>query len=110
MTKRRLEMKRTQNYRRELEDQSFTRACLNTCDHVRRALMRSRKSVLDEYAQLVGENARLLQLALNEAEALAWQTDYPHLFFPALAAEKAQAAVSWHQRQQALRRDAWQLA
>lgn len=103
-------MKRMQDYRRDLEERSFTRACLNTCDSIRRALARAREAVLNEYAQLAGEHARLLRLALNEAEALAWQTDYPHLVFPALAAEKAQAAVSWHQRQQALRHDARQLA
>jgi hypothetical protein len=52
----------------------------------------------------------VLKLALNEAEALAWQTDFPHLFFPALAMEKAQATVAWHQRQRAVRRTAAELA
>jgi hypothetical protein len=37
---------------------------------------------------------------LNEAEALAWQTDYPQLFFPTLAMEKVQAVVSRRPRQQ----------
>ena len=52
----------------------------------------------------------MLRLALTEAEALAWQTDFPHLFFPALAAEKAQAAVAWHQRQRAVRAGALEAA
>jgi len=33
--------------------------------------------------------------ALNEAEAAAWQTMFPHLVFPALATEKVQAAIAW---------------
>jgi hypothetical protein len=44
----------------------------------------------------------MLRLVLNEAEALAWQTAYPHLVFPELAAEKAHAAAQWEQRQRSL--------
>jgi hypothetical protein len=103
-------MKMTQNHYGDLEEHSFTRACLNSCDSIRRALIRVRETVLNEYAHLADEHTRLLRLALNEAEALAWQTDYPHLFFPALAAEKAQAAVSWHRRQRAVRRNGRELS
>lgn len=104
-------MKQTHNYRRGRETgHRFTRACLNSCDNVRRALKRVREKVLNEYAHLAGEHARLLRLALNEAEALAWQTEYPHLFFPTLAVEKAQATVSWHQRQHVLRNGGRELA
>jgi hypothetical protein len=39
---------------------------------------------------------RLFRVAVNEAEALAWQTEYPHLVFPALAAEKVLAASAWY--------------
>jgi hypothetical protein len=46
-----------------------------------------------------------LRLAIVEAEALAWQTDYPHLIFPALAGEKIQRAAQWQARQQFLRQD-----
>ncbi len=44
---------------------------------------------------------KLLKGAINEAEALAWQTPYPHLFFPMLAQEKAAAVQRWaaHQRE-----------
>jgi hypothetical protein len=45
----------------------------------------------------------MFRLALNEAEALAWQTGYPHLLFPALATEKIQAATEWSARQKLLR-------
>lgn len=47
---------------------------------------------------------KLLDLALNEAEALAWQTPFPHLFFPTLAEEKARAVTEWRARQEAIRR------
>lgn len=39
---------------------------------------------------------RLFRVAVNEAEALAWKTEFPHLVFPALAAEKIQAASVWY--------------
>ena len=48
----------------------------------------------------------LLKRAVNEAEALAWQTAYPHLLFPTLAEEKAVAAQQWVIRQKELRRQA----
>jgi len=46
----------------------------------------------------------LLRLALNEAEALAWQTGVPQLVFPTLAMEKVQALRTWDTRQQVIRR------
>ena len=39
---------------------------------------------------------RLFRVALNEAEALAWETEYPQLVFPALAQEKIEAISSWY--------------
>ena len=43
--------------------------------------------------------ARLLHLAVTEAEALAWTTPEPLLFFPALAEEKVESLFRWAQRQ-----------
>ena len=104
-------MKRTNNYRRfnRTANHALER-CRNTGDAIRRAVLRAKELVLNEYAHLAEENLRVLRLALNEAEALAWQTDFPHLFFPALATEKAQTAVTWHQRQRAVRRAVAELA
>jgi hypothetical protein len=82
----------------------FVRADLNSFEAIRQAVIRSKESVLNEYISEAGEHARVLRLALNEAEAISWQSDYPHLLFPALATEKAQAAVSWHRQQRAIRR------
>jgi len=47
---------------------------------------------------------QLLRLALNEAEALAWQTAFPQLLFPVLATEKVQAVATWNVTQQNVRR------
>jgi hypothetical protein len=39
---------------------------------------------------------RLFRVALNEAEALAWETEYPQLVFPSLAEEKIEAISAWY--------------
>ena len=104
-------MKRTErNQRRQGVAHGFISSCRNTCDSIRAAITRAKEAVLHEYAYLAEEHGRVLRLALNEAEALAWQTDFPHLVFPALATEKAQATVAWHQRQRAVRRAAGEWA
>jgi hypothetical protein len=82
----------------------FSTLCLRTC---RKILAEIRKAKAASFAEARGElNARerMLHLALNEAEALAWQTEYPHLVFPALAAEKVHAVADWHRHQ----RSVWQ--
>ena len=45
---------------------------------------------------------RLFRAAVNEAEALAWETEYPQLIFPALAKEKIETLAAWYQRGEAL--------
>ena len=71
---------------------------------VRAVIARAKEAMLFQHMEAAGDHGRLLKLALNEAEALAWQTEFPQLVFPILAEEKARAAVSWHERQHALRR------
>jgi hypothetical protein len=51
-----------------------------------------------------------LHLALNEAEALAWQSGYAVLVFPLLAEEKIAAVQQWEQRQQILWGDGVEMA
>ncbi|MBI3875728.1 MAG: hypothetical protein HY300_07160 [Verrucomicrobia bacterium] len=67
-------------------------------------LRRLRQVVESEFPHLHESRGQLVKLALNEAEALAWQTPYPHLVFPALAHEKVSAVAAWHKRQAALQR------
>ena len=38
-----------------------------------------------EFGWAMAGYEQLLKTAVNEAEALAWQTPYPHLLFPTLA-------------------------
>jgi LytS/YehU family sensor histidine kinase len=64
---------------------------------------RVKEIILAESSQALRMREHELRLALNEAEALVWQTNYPHLLFPALATEKIQAVVNWNKRQQMVR-------
>lgn len=66
-------------------------------------LQQLRERVEAEFTQLRDTRGHLVKLALNEAEALALQTSFPHLVFPALAQEKVGAVAVWHRRQAALR-------
>jgi hypothetical protein len=96
-------MKLTHNHQREREQgPSIARICAAGCENVREAVAGAKENLLTEYRALVGEHLHLLRLALNEAEALAWDTEFPHLFFPTLAMEKARATVAWHRRQRAI--------
>ncbi|MFA6545743.1 MAG: hypothetical protein WCS99_15100 [Limisphaerales bacterium] len=73
-------------------------------------LQRLRESIETEFAHLRDTRGHLVRLALNEAEALAMQTSFPHLVFPTLAQEKVGAIAVWHQRQAALQRSKPMLA
>jgi hypothetical protein len=56
-------------------------------EQAKRELAAEHKSQLPE---------RLFRVALNEAEALAWETEYPQLVFPVLAEEKIEAISAWY--------------
>ncbi len=83
---------------------SLRQLCLASCRMLWARIQQVKTAVLSEFREKLEEHEHLLKLALNEAEALAWQTDYPHLVFPTLAAEKAEAVAKWHARQRALQR------
>jgi hypothetical protein len=61
--------------------------------------------VFAAYKNALGDNDQLLRLALIEADVLARQTEYPQLFFPLLATEKAQYAARWQYHQRYLLRN-----
>ena len=63
-----------------------------------------RAAIEREFASLLERQPRIFRLALNEAEALAWETEFPHLVYPALALEKVDAAAKWYARQQSVLR------
>lgn len=77
--------------------------CLTSCRKLLGRIQRVRAGIQREFRDAVAGQAHLLELAVNEAEALAWQTGFPQLVFPALAAEKAGALANWYARQQSMR-------
>lgn len=90
--------------------QSFAAACLASCRKLLTQFQKTKAAIQAEFRDVFGAPEPLLHLALNEAEALAWQTDYPFLVFPALATEKAQAVANWQVRQRAIRGDHYSFA
>jgi hypothetical protein len=85
-----------------LEPTGLKKACRALRDRITAQIHRTRAAILGEFRQRLLPYEQLLQLALNEAESLAWQTRYPHLLFPTLAREKAEEVVAWRDRQQSL--------
>ncbi len=87
---------------RSAGDQTIINRCLQSCKQLLAGIESVRNKIANEFQQTLELHGQSLQLALNEAEALAWQTDYPHLLFPALALEKVQAVAAWQTRQRSL--------
>ena len=82
----------------------FTTVCLATCKKLLAQIKTVRDAILWEFAETGAAHERLVKLALNEAEALAWETSYPQLMFPTLALEKVQAVSAWSTHQELVRR------
>jgi hypothetical protein len=77
-------------------------AGLDSRRKLRGQMERIKQSLLRESTAL-RRDEQILRSALNEAEALAWQTPFPHLFFPVLAQEKAASVREWTTKQRAIR-------
>jgi hypothetical protein len=82
---------------------SFGDLCVVAYRKFQAQIERTKANLLAEFRDALEEHEHLLDLALNEAEALARQTEFPQLFFPTLAAEKVQAVARWHERERSLR-------
>jgi hypothetical protein len=82
----------------------FAKECVASCQKLIAQLKKAKDGIEAEYRDTVAAHGQLLHLALNEAEAIAFETDYPHLVFPTLALEKAQAVANWNTHQHAIRR------
>ena len=80
--------------------------CLTSCRKLVEQLEKTKEAILTQFREKLKAHEHLLRLALNEAEAIAWETEFPHLVFPMLAMEKAQAVAAWHARQRSMRRAA----
>jgi hypothetical protein len=77
-------------------------ACVASCRKLLAGIERTRAAIVREFRDSFQDHEHLLDLAVNEAEALAWESGYPQLFFPTLATEKVQAVANWQARQQLL--------
>jgi len=85
---------------------TFGNSCRERCQKVLTQIRDTKAAILVESREALKMQEQLLWLALNEAEALAWQTLHPQLVFPALATEKIQAVAGWHRHQRSVRRTA----
>jgi hypothetical protein len=88
---------------KSVSQKNFGVRCVASCRKLLAQLEDVREQVVTEFRDRLEDHKHVLDLALNEAEALAWETGFPQLFFPALATEKASAVTGWHVRQQSLR-------
>jgi hypothetical protein len=79
---------------------SVVAACARSCKQIVAQLASARDAALAQFREFAAGREHTFQLALNEAEALAWETDYPQLVFPDLAEEKLRGVTNWiaHQR------------
>ena len=84
-------------------NRTIAKVCLASCQKLIAQIAKAKDAILAEFRGPRETHEQLLRLALNEAEALAWRTGYPHLVFPTLATEKAQAVAAWDARQQSIR-------
>ena len=84
-------------------NRTLANACLVSCQKLIAQIQKTKESILPEFRDRLGAHEQLLRLALTEAEALAWDTAYPHLVFPALALEKAQGVAAWGAHQRSIR-------
>ncbi len=86
-------------------DNGLVAICLNSCRKMLDGIDRIRVGLVEDLDEASTELRGAVHSALNEAEALAFQTPFPHLVFPALAEEKVASARQWAGRQERIRRD-----
>lgn len=82
---------------------AFGKAFVASCQTALAQITAAKEAIFAESREALKSRESLLRQALNEAEAVAWQTMYPHLVFPALAEEKVQAVIAWNAHQRAVR-------
>ena len=82
---------------------NFGGRCVASCRKLLAQIEDVKAQVVAEFRDQLDDHQHVLELALNEADALAWQTGFPQLLFPTLAVEKAYAVTDWHLHQQSLR-------
>lgn len=88
---------------------SLVTVCKATCKKMLARLQNIKAGLLNEFRQHTFAQEHQLQLALNEAEALAYETGFPLLTFPVLAREKIQAVATWRRQQNRVRLQSYEL-
>ena len=83
-------------------EQTIATRCVQSCKNLFAGIEQAKNKIASEFQETLESHAQLFHLALNEAEALAFQTAYPQLVFPSLAVEKIQAVSTWQTRQHRL--------
>ena len=89
---------------------NFAQVCLAACQKLVLQIEKAKQGILASYRDQLATHEQVLRLALNEAEAIAWQTEFPQLIFPTLAMEKAESVAAWNERQIRLQRNGANLA
>ena len=92
----------TTNENKNNPEETFTNRCLQCCKVLLTEIEQAKNTIVNDFHETLDTHGNLFRLALNEAEALAWQTDYPHLVYPTLALERVQAVAAWRKRQQSV--------
>ena len=83
----------------------LNKAFLASCQDLVAKIEHVKNDIVAEFQDDFEANQQLFLHVINQADALAWQTGYPHLLFPQLALEKVQSAANWVARQQFVRRE-----
>jgi hypothetical protein len=96
--------KETETNQLDANAQNFADRCVASCRKILAQLEAVKASVVSEFRDRLEDHQYVLDLAVNEAEALAWEAGVPELLFPTLATEKANAVARWYDRQQTLLR------
>lgn len=91
------------NAKEKLTEQTIANLCAQSYKKLLAGIEQAKDKIASEFQDTLELHGQLFQLAMNEAEALARQTDYPHPLFPSLAMEKIQTVAAWQTRQQSLR-------
>jgi hypothetical protein len=92
----------TNHTNKTLTEQTIANLCAQSFIKLLAGIEQTKGRIAAEFREIVESNQKSFQLALNEAEALAWQTEFPQLFFPDLVVEKVQVVATWKTRQQSV--------
>jgi hypothetical protein len=84
-------------------EHTFTDRCLQSCKVLLAEIEQAKTMITNDFHETLDTHGNLFRLALNEAEVLARQTDFPHLVYPTLAMERVEAVAAWKTRQQSVR-------